>query len=70
MENFHLAILCKLFVEPYIVHAPRSHYAVVSQFLAAFLHGTLQRMFVSWDSVFDCTSSMNMSVRVRSHRIM
>lgn len=60
MENTHVAMICKLFVEPYIVHAPKSRYAIVSQFVAAFLSAAMQRMFVAWDTVFESTSTMNM----------
>ncbi len=49
MDNAHLLLFCKYFMEPFILNAVPSSYAYVSQFVSIFLNTTLMRIKIAWD---------------------
>lgn len=49
MENTHLVLLMRNFVEQYVLNALPMFYPQVSKFLEGFMTTTLQRLGTAWD---------------------
>ena len=49
MENTHLVMLMRNFIEPYILNTLPMYYEKLSNFLAVFMTSTLERLAICYD---------------------